>query len=206
MRALLILALIAAALVLLSLIRLGAWVSYRSGVLTLKGKVGPVKLTILPQKEKKPDKKKPKPEKSAEDKPKKQPKELLALARRALPVALEAAGRLKRKIRVDRLFLDVTVGGEDPAAAAITYGGINAALGMIWPLVEQNFNVKDRCIRTAMDFSAAETDLSLEVAATLPVGQALALALRLLPKLPQLLGKDGKKEAKRADIQQKEAV
>ena len=206
MRPLLILALIAAALVLLSLIRLGVWVSYRSGVLTLKGKVGPVKLTILPQKEKKPAKKKPKPEKSAEDKPKKQPKELLALARRALPVALEAAGRLKRKIRVDRLFLDVTVGGEDPAAAAITYGGINAALGMIWPLVEQNFNVKDRCIRTAMDFSAAETDLSLEVAATLTVGQVLALALRLLPKLPQILGKDGKKEAKRADIQQKEAV
>ena len=206
MRPLLILALIAAALVLLSLIRLGVWVSYRSGVLTLKGKVGPVKLTILPQKEKKPAKKKPKPEKSAEDKPKKQPKEQLALARRALPVALEAAGRLKRKIRVDRLFLDVTVGGEDPAAAAITYGGINAALGMIWPLVEQNFNVKDRCIRTAMDFSAAETDLSLEVAATLTVGQVLALALRLLPKLPQILGRDGKKEAKRADIQQKEAV
>lgn len=206
MRPLLILALIAAALVLLSLIRLGVWVSYRSGVLTLKGKVGPVKLTILPQKEKKPAKKKPRPEKSAEDKPKKQPKELLALARRALPVALEAAGRLKRKIRVDRLFLDVTVGGEDPAAAAITYGGINAALGMIWPLVEQNFNVKDRCIRTAMDFSAAETDLSLEVAATLTVGQVLALALRLLPKLPQILGRDGKKEAKRADIQQKEAV
>ena len=117
MRPLLILALIAAVLVLLSLIRLGVWASYRSGVLTLRGKVGPVKLTILPQKEKKPAKKKPKPEKSAEDKPKKQPKELLALARRALPVALEAAGRLKRKIRVDRLFLDVTVGGEDPAAA-----------------------------------------------------------------------------------------
>ena len=206
MRALLILALIAAALCLLSLIRLGAWVSYRSGVLTLKGKVGPVKLTILPQKEKKPDKKKPKPEKSAEDKPQKQPKELLALARRALPIALEAAGRLKRKIRVDRLFLDVTVGGEDPAAAAVAYGGVNAAIGMIWPLAEQDLNIKDRRIRTRADFSAAGTDLSLEAAVTLTVGQALALALWLLPKLPQILGKDGKKDANHADIQQKEAV
>ena len=206
MRPLLILALIAAALCLLSLIRLGVWVSYRSGVLTLKGKLGPVKLTILPQKEKKSAQKKPKPEEKAESKPPKQPKDLLALARRALPVALEAAGRLKRKIRVDRLYLDVAVGGEDPAAAAVAYGGVNAAVGMIWPLVEQNFNVKDRRIRTAMDFSAAETDLSLEVAATLTVGQALALALWLLPKLPQILGKDGKKDAKRADIQQKEAV
>ena len=206
MRPLLILALIVAVLVLLSLIRLGVWVSYQSGVLTLRGKVGPVKLTILPKKEKKPAQKKPKPEKKAEDKPPRQPKELLALARRALPVGLEAAGRLKRKVRVDRLCLDVAVGGEDPAAAAVAYGGINAALGMIWPLVEQNFNVKDRRIRTAVDFSAAETVFSLEAAATLTVGQVLALALYLLPKLPQILGKDGKKDAKDADIQQKEAV
>ena len=210
MRPLLILALVAAALWLLSLVRLGVRAAYRSGVLTVKAVLGPVKLTLLPPNERKKGRKPAKkPQPSAQppaDKPRMEPKELLALARRALPVVLEAAGRLKRKVRVDKLYLDVAVGGEDPAAAALAFGGVNAAVGMIWPLLEQNFNIGDRRIRTDLDFSAADTAVTLDAAATLTVGQALALALYLAPKLPQILGKDGKKDAKRADIQQKEAV
>ena len=121
-------------------------------------------------------------------------------------MALEAAGRLRRKIRVDKIYLDVIVGGADPAEAALAYGGVNAAIGMIWPLVEHNLNVKDRRIRTRADFSAAETELSLEAAATLTVGQALALALWLIPKLPGILGREDGKREKRTNSVQKEAV
>ena len=209
MRLLLTAALILAALLLLGQIRFGAQVLYSSAGVKLKLKIGPVKITLLPQKEKKRPEKKPKkpkkPKKAAEGPPL-GPEEIIALVKQALPVALEAAGRLKRKIRVDRLYLDVAVGGEDPAAAATAYGGLNAAIGMIWPLVEQNLHVKDRRIRTRADFLETCTRVDLDAAATLTVGQALALAFWLAPKLPRILRTIMKKDKTNAEIQTKEAV
>lgn len=209
MRLLLTAALILAALLLLGQIRFGAQVLYSSAGVKLKLKIGPVKITLLPQKEKKRPEKKPKkpkkPKKAAEGPPL-GPEEIIALVKQALPVALEAAGRLKRKIRVDRLYLDVAVGGEDPAAAATAYGGLNAAIGMIWPLVEQNLHVKDRRIRTRADFLETRTRVDLDAAATLTVGQAVALAFWLAPKLPRILRTIMKKDKTNAEIQTKEAV
>ena len=209
MRLLLTAALILAALLLLGQIRFGAQVLYSSAGVKLKLKIGPVKITLLPQKEKKRPEKKPKkpkkPKKAAEGPPL-GPEEIIALVKQALPVALEAAGRLKRKIRLDRLYLDVAVGGEDPAAAATAYGGLNAAIGMIWPLVEQNLHVKDRRIRTRADFLETRTRVDLDAAATLTVGQALALAFWLAPKLPRILRTIMKKDKTNAEIQTKEAV
>lgn len=209
MRLLLTAALILAALLLLGQIRFGAQALYSSAGVKLKLKIGPVKITLLPQKEKKRPEKKPKkpkkPKKAAEGPPL-GPEEIIALVKQALPVALEAAGRLKRKIRVDRLYLDVAVGGEDPAAAATAYGGLNAAIGMIWPLVEQNLHVKDRRIRTRADFLETRTRVDLDAAATLTVGQAVALAFWLAPKLPRILRTIMKKDKTNAEIQTKEAV
>lgn len=205
MKAVLILALIAVGLVLIGLIRIGVQVTYDPSKLVLRLKIGPIWLKLLPHREKK----RPKKEKKPKEKPERSTKELLGQIRRALPVALETAGSLKRKIRLDRIYLDVAAGAEDPASAALTFGGINAALGMIWPLVEQNFKVKDRRIRTQVDFSATKTRIWLDGAATLTIGQALALALRLAPKIPQILGPDQKeqtKEKQRTDTVQKEAV
>lgn len=206
MRLLLTAALILAALLLLGQIRFGAQVLYSSAGVKLKLKIGPVKITLLPQKEKKRPEKKPKKPKKAAEGPPLGPEEIIALVKQALPVALEAAGRLKRKIRVDRLYLDVAVGGEDPAAAATAYGGVNAAIGMIWPLVEQNLHVKDRRIRTRADFLETRTRVDLDAAATLTVGQALALAFWLAPKLPRILRTIMKKDKTNAEIQTKEAV
>lgn len=202
MKLLFILALVAVGLVLLSLIRVGAWVTYDPEGLTLRIKIGPVKLSLFPPKEKKRKKKRRVKQKKPEPLQKKG--ELLPLVRQALPTVAEAAGRLKRKVRLDRVYLDVAVGAGNPAGAALAFGGVNAALGMIWPLVEQNFNVKDRRIRTQVDFSAPHTMVWADVAATLTVGQGVALALRLAPKLPRILGGEQRKEQKQAV--QKEAV
>ena len=206
MRLLLTAALILAALLLLGQIRFGAQALYGPAGVKLKLKIGPVKITLLPQKEKKHPEKKPKKPKKAAEGPPLGPEEIIALVKQALPVALEAAGRLKRKIRLDRLYLDVAVGGEDPAAAAMAYGGVNAAIGMIWPLVEQNLHVKDRRIRTRADFLETRTRVDLDAAATLTVGQALALAFWLAPKLPRILRTIMKKDKTNAEIQTKEAV
>ena len=160
---------IAAALVLLSLVRVGGTVEYsRSGVL-VRLRAGPLRIRVYPPRPKKADgqekpkrvKKKSKPEKAA------------------LPVVADAAGQLRRKVRVDRLLLDVTAAASDPAAAALAFGGVNAAIGMIWPLLENNFNIGDRRVRTRVDFNLTEPEAYLYGSFSLRLGQAAALALRL---------------------------
>ena len=175
---------IAAALVLLSLVRVGGTVEYsRSGVL-IRLRAGPLRIRVYPPRPKKADgqekpkrvKKKPKPE---EEQPEPKPGGQLGPLKAILPVVADAAGQLRRKVRVDRLLLDVTAAASDPAAAALAFGGVNAAIGMIWPLLENNFNIGDRRIRTRVDFNLTEPEIYLYGSFSLRLGQAAALALRL---------------------------
>ena len=159
MKAILILGAVLLALgALLRLVRLGALAEYSAAGLRLKLKVGPLRLMLYPRKPKRPRRKAGKSsrrEKKREERP--QP-ELgggpLALVKRFLPLIAEAAGRFRRKLRIDVFQLEVTAAAPDPAAAALCFGGANAFIGMIWPLVEQNFNVKERRLRTRVDFDA----------------------------------------------------
>ena len=201
MKVVLILAALAAVLVLLSLLRVGVRVLSTPSGLTLRVKAGPASVTLLPRRARK-KKKRPKAAKASP--PARSRGDMLTMLRQALPLVAEGAGRLKRKVRLDRIYLDVTAAAPDPASAAVAFGGINAAIGMIWPLVEQNFNVKDRRIRTRVDFEAGQPTASLDAAATLTVGQAVALALWLAPRLPQVLGRE--KKNRQTDTIQKEAV
>ena len=175
---------IAAALVLLSLVRVGGTVEYsRSGVL-VRLRAGPLRIRVYPPRPKKADgqekpkrvKKKPKPE---EEQPEPKPGGQLGPLKAILPLVADAAGQLRRKVRVDRLLLDVTAAASDPAAAALAFGGVNAAIGMIWPLLENNFNIGDRRIRTRVDFNLTEPEIYLYGSFSLRLGQAAALALRL---------------------------
>ena len=110
----------------------------------------------------------------------------MALVKKFLPLIAEAAGRMKRKIRIDVLRLDLTVAAADPAAAAMAFGGANAFLGMIWPLIEQNFNVQQRCIRTRVDFQAQRPTVVLFAQLTLSIGTALHMGIRLTVRFLRL--------------------
>lgn len=209
MMVLLVLGIVVLALVLVSLIRVGVRVQYAQNRLEVGLLAGPVQITLFPRKAKKPKKpQKAKPAKAKKAKPKQKPKtvgEILELAKQLLPVALEAAGQLKRKIRIDAFFLDVVTASADPARAAVDYGRLNGAVGMFWPLVEQNFKVKEWRIRTNVDFTTEHPSVSLRAAATLTVGQIVTLgvplALKVLPILtPSKNGKSSRQQT------QKEAV
>lgn len=201
---LLVLGIVILALVLLSLIRVGVRVQYAQNRLEVRLLAGPVQITLFPRKAKKPQK----PKKAKPAKPKQKSKtvgEILDLVKQLLPAALDAAGRLQRKIRIDAFFLDVVVASADPARAAVDYGRLNGAVGMFWPLVEQNFKVKEWRIRTNVDFTTEHPSVYLRTAATLTIGQIIALgvpvALKVLPILTQ--SKNG--EPSRQETQ-KEAV
>ena len=99
--------------------------------------------------------------------------------REYLPLICEAAGELKRRIRIDELLLDYTLAGKsDAAAAAMSFGYSNAAAGIILALFEQNFEVKERRVRTAVDFNADDPKIYLYAVVSARLGQLLSFALR----------------------------
>ena len=203
---LLVLGIVVLALVLLSLIRVGVWVEYAQKTFTLRLLAGPVKITLFPRKEKQPQK--PRRAKKKKKKQEKQPKtagEIFDLVKQLLPVAADAAGQLRQKIHIDQFDLDLTVASADPAKTAVNYGKLNGAVGMFWPLVEQNFKVKAWRIRTNVDFTTEHPTVYLRAAATLTIGQILALGVRVASKVLPILTQPKSGNKSRQETQ-KEAV
>lgn len=176
-------------LILLGRIRIGGEAEYSETGVLVKIRVGLFQFQVFPlkkeKKEKKPSRKKK--EKPAEKSPgEKQPEPptqkkkggSLELIKRCLPLACEAAGELKSQIRIDKLYLDLTVGSGNAAGTAMAYGYANMALGMLWPLIEQNFEVKDPQIHTGLDFTAGSATVYLDAAFSAHLGQLCSFGLR----------------------------
>ena len=144
-------------------------------------------MQVLPAKpkKKKAETKKKKPAAKKQDakpaKPKKQfqmPKltlqDILALA----DLACDTLGNLRRKLRVEVLVLHVTLGGSDPAKAAILYGRAWALIGMLNPKLEQLFVIKKRDIQPILDYNEKEMKVDAHLALTITIGRAISLAGR----------------------------
>lgn len=192
-------------LLLLSLVRLGGTVEYSEAGVLVRARLGPVRFTVYPRKKKARKKaaKKRKPE--APSPPAEEPAAktggLFRTVQEFLPLVADAAGQFKRKIRVDRLYLDFTAAASDPGAAALAFGGANAALGMIWPVFENNFNIQDRRIRTAVDFNRREPVIYVFASISISIGRAVVLGVRLTARFLKVLSR-----LKNQQNKQKEAV
>lgn len=200
-----VLGIIILALLLISLIRVGGTAEYSETGVLVRARLGLIRFTIYPRKKKtkKKSAKETKPEKepsAPEEEPPAKAGGLFSTVKEFLPLVADAAGQFKRKIRVDRLYLDFTAAASDPAAAALAFGGANAALGMIWPVFENNFNIQDRRIRTAVDFNRREPVIYVFASFSLTVGQAVVLGLRLAIRFLKILShiKAQKKKQKEA--------
>ena len=169
-------------LFLLGQIRVGGSGEYSQEGVLVRVRLGPAWIQVFPIK----GEKKEKPPKEKKEKQKKKDgKEAPSkkggpwgLIRDVLPVACQAAGELKRRIRIDKLLLDFTAGGPDAANTAMMFGYSNAAVGMLLPLFEHNFNVKERRVRTAMDFTGKEPVIYIYAAFSARIGQLVSFALR----------------------------
>ena len=182
-----VLGIIAAVFVLIGCIPVGVDARYHENALALRLKIGFFTMQVLPAKPKK-KKAAPKKEKSAPKnaaakpaKPKKQfqmPKltlqDILALA----DLACDTLGNLRRKLRVEVLVLHVTLGGSDPAKAAILYGRAWALIGMLNPKLEQLFVIKKRDIQPVLDYNEKEMKVDAHLALTITIGRAISLAGR----------------------------
>lgn len=195
-------------LLLLGQIRLGGEAEYASVGLFVKLRIGWIRLQVFPLKRKKKEKapqKKNSPVHKAE-KPTEEPAPKkggsLELIKRMLPLACEAAGELKRKIRIDRLYLYLTVASSDAAGTAMAYGYANMTLGMLWPLIEQNFEVKDPRVQTGVDFTAKSPSVYLSAAFSARLGQMVSFCLRFGWKALRIYfqSKREHKNAERGDL------
>ena len=198
------------ALLLISLVRLGGQVRYSEDGLLVRLIAGPLRITLYPAKpkEKKPKKEKkrkqkrtPKPdEQPGEEKP--EPKGgMLKLFMEMLPVIGEAAGALRRKLRIDDLTVHLTWATDDPAKTALGFGRANAILGMIWPVFDHNFKVKKHDLGVAADFDQSRPTVYCNAALTMTVGQLVAFGLRFGIKLLVIWSRNRKGPAKKQEVQ-----
>ena len=180
---------IAAVFVLIGCIPVGVDARYNADGVFLAAKLGPFRLQLLPQKPKKKQKKRTRPQKQAEKPPakaepqEKQPNLLLSGGvdgiLQLLDLAFDTLGDLRRKLRVDELTLYVRIGGsDDPAKAAMGYGRAWAAIGAITPRLERLFVIKKRDIRPALDYTISNTQVDARLVTTITIGRSLALAVR----------------------------
>ncbi len=210
---------------LLGRLRLGALARYDEDGLRVRIIAGPLRLTLFPakprseeekarQREKKKRSQEKKARKKARDDAKKREKDakwrqqhpeeepekkggaLLPVAK-LLPLVAEAGGALRRRIRVDELTLHLTWASGDAMETALGYGRANAVMGMIWPLVDQNFTVKKHDLGVAVDFTADSPTIMCQAALTMRLGQLVSFALRLGSKFLVILLQSREKNRRR---------
>ena len=203
MKGWLIVLIVLAALFLIGQLRLGGRVRYDEDGFTLTGIAGPLRLALLPPKEKPKKAKKKKPPKAKKERKKPEVADAhpqkkggnVARLMSLLPTVAQAAGAFKRKLCIHRLDLSVVWGGEDAAAIALGYGRANALLGMIWPLLDNNFKVKRHEFQVGLDYSAREPKIAVDAVITAGLGQLLWIGLHYGLKLLIQWSRSGKRPA-----------
>lgn len=200
----LVLLLVVVVLLLLGRLRLGGSVIWDGTELSVRARVGLLRLRVWPLPKKRRKAAPPKPSQSAKppDKPAAPRSDVLRLLETWVPLVCEAAGRMRRTIRIDLLELHLTVGGPDPGDTALLYGGANALLGMILPLFEHAFQVKKRRITTAVDFDAETIRADVRADVSLTLGQLIVFTFWFLPEAARRLDKGGRT----APSNEKEAI
>lgn len=171
-------------LILLALLPLGASVRYDGGGPVVKIVAGPVRVQILPvkkkeakpKKEKSPKKQKQKPSagKTGAEKSKQKGGSLTDFLP-MVDIILDLLRAFRGKLRVNRLELDLVLGGGDPCDLAMNYGKAWAALGNLWPRLEEWFVIEKRDVEIQCDFEASETLITARLDLTITLGRLIAL-------------------------------
>ena len=176
-----------AVFVLIGCIPVGVDARYMENELSLRLKIGLLKMQILPAKPKKaaPKKEKKAAKKAAASQKTERPKKKALMPKLTLSdilalvnLACDTLGDLRRKLRVEVLTLHVVLGGDDPAKVAMQYGSAWAVIGMLNPKLDQLFVIKKRDIQPILDYNEKEMSISAQLALTITIGRALSLGLK----------------------------
>ena len=141
-------------------------------------------LKKLTSREKKPGENKPKEEKPKKEKP---PKDTVGEApqggswKKFLPLVrlgLHFLGDFRRKLRVNRLVLRLTLAGDDPCDLAVNYGRAWAAVGNLLAAMQRAFVIQKRDVEVQCDFLGEETKVVFAMDLTITLGRILGLLVK----------------------------
>ena len=90
-------------------------------------------------------------------------------------LALEFLGSFTRKLRVKRMELRIVLAGEDPCDLAVNYGKAWAALGNLWPRLEEVFTIRKRDVEVQCDFEGTQTLVTARMDISITLGRLLTL-------------------------------
>ena len=182
-------------LLVLAWIPLGIRVSYGEAGFEARVIAGPVKITLFPRKKRKKklkttdssektteettkspsEKKRPKTETTEKDEPGVQSGGSLERFVPWIRLGLDFLGALRRKIRLDNLYLHVVLAGDDPCDLAVNYGRAWAAVGDLLPKLERIFVIRKRDIQVDCDFAAEKITVAARGDMTMTLGRTLCL-------------------------------
>ena len=139
-------------------------------------------LKKLTSREKKTGENKPKEEKPKKEKPQKAAenpqggswKKFLPLVR----LGLHFLGDFRRKLRVNRLVLRLTLAGDDPCDLAVNYGRAWAAVGNLLAAMQRAFVIQKRDVEVQCDFLGEETKVVFAMDLTITLGRILGLLVK----------------------------
>ena len=139
-------------------------------------------LKKLTSREKKPGENKPKEEKPKKEKPQKAAENPQGGSwKRFLPLVqlgLHFLGDFRRKLRVNRLVLRLTLAGDDPCDLAVNYGRAWAAVGNLLAALERAFVIQKRDVEVQCDFLGEETKVVFAMDLTITLGRVLGLLVK----------------------------
>ena len=184
-------------LLVLAWIPLGIRVRYGEAGFEARVIAGPVKITLFPRKKrkKKPkttdssekttqettkassEKKGSKTETTEKDEPGMQSGGSLERFVPWIRLALDFLGALRRKIRLDNLYLHVVLAGDDPCDLAVNYGRAWAVVGDLLPKLERVFVIGKRDIQVNCDFAAEKITVAARGDMTITLGRTLCLGV-----------------------------
>ena len=171
---------VAALPALLLLTRLKLRIQYDSGGGRIEGAFGLITLPLYPAEKTAPKRKKSKQKKKS-DKPETSGGGSTAGFRELTSIILRLLDKLRRRLCIDELTLWYQSAAADPAAAALAYGGANAAAGLLLAPLEEGFRVKKRDVRIAVSFTETKPTVVARLRLSMPLWALLylgAVALR----------------------------
>ena len=168
-------------IVIILLIPVGAEAEYDRPGATVWLRIGGIRKILYPRPPKPEGEEKPQKEKKKKEKPEKaaEPKKggTLQLIMQLIPVGIEALGRFKRGLIIKKLTLWFCFGGDDPDKVAMSFGGASAGAGVIVPMLQRNFRIKEIDVQNGVDFTSAETTVYAHADIRIRIITILAIAV-----------------------------
>jgi hypothetical protein len=124
-----------------------------------------------------------------------------------LPAVKTLLGRLRRRLLIKKLIIHYTAAGGDPYNTAFTFGAANAAIGVVVPILERSFRIKQRDFKMAADFNSVQQGIYINAIISMAVWEAVYIVFAILTAGIRLLKstkvtndrKDGQKNGKNTD-------